>query len=131
MKFLPGLRSRLEDVVSTCTWMVVVACGSSVRFFSVLQGSYDVFGEQTFAIKITATIMIVVIPVYSLLTLPLLYYAVGKTSDLVLKPDLPRPKNLAMFLAILILTLCMMSYSVFYIIQGYAFSEKKEGNEFY
>ena len=93
MKFLPGLRSRLEDVVSTCTWMVVVACGSSVRFFSVLQGSYDVFGEQTFAIKITATIMIVVIPVYSLLTLPLLYYAVGKTSDLVLKPDLPRPKK--------------------------------------
>ena len=119
IKFVPGLNSRLADNVGTCIWMAVVAVGSGARFHYVLQGPYDMYGVQTFANKITATIMILLLPAYTLLTYPLLNYAVGKTSDLVRKPDLPRPKNMATFTIMIILTLCVVFYSVYYIVQGY------------
>ena len=121
VKLVPGLKSPLADRFGLCAWMVAVALGSGVRFYFVLDYLNRI---QTVANKITATIMILLIPVYTLLIFPLLSYAVGKTRDLVQNPDLPRPKNMAQFIAMVLLTLWVVVYSVIYIIKGYMLNLK-------
>ena len=115
VKLIPGLKSTLLDWLGVLVWMVVVALASGGRLYFVID---YMTGIREFADRIMATIMIILIPLYTMLTFPLLAYAVGKTQDLVNKPNLPRPKNITHFSVMMILTCCVVAYSLFFILNS-------------
>lgn len=110
LRIVPGLKNVWSDWVGAILWMFMVSLGTVGRIY---QGYDYLVRIDGVADKITAVIMTLLIPLYMFLTFPLLAIAVGKTSDLIKKSDLPGPEKVVLFSILVITKSLIVFYSVY------------------